>query len=480
MHMRNPGPLIFLALLSMRLQAAELGLSVAPEARGYWERILADHPLPPGTVLRQAAGSVTAADRLSVTIGRPGAGGSAPKNGLRKIVRRIPLAPVASLWDGRQDVSSADVASGMVALERLTDIDPPRRALSVDGKFPADSSYPFYEETVLELYGRDRGISEWWKSIPDAERPAAPLWIAAVGDLMPARGVDEALIAGGPAAVFGDTLEVLRGGDLVLGNLEAASSERGAPIAKGYTFRFRPQALDELKSAGFSYLSLANNHCLDYGAEAFLDTLRHLAASGIATSGAGRDLAAAKGSASFQRKGQTVRVFSLALYPVENSGWDGRKNAAATPLRPGILWADEDAKEYLRTTGLKERGFRVVMVHGGEEWSRRPTAWFRDLCRELVDMGADAVLGSHPHVLQGMEGYRGSLIAYSLGNFVFPGMEETDGGEDSMILRIGVWEGKVRYVQPLPVRLHGTTVRLSKEPGRYGPILRMSREMAVP
>jgi len=383
------------------------------------------------------------------------------------------------LWDPRQDIRADSVAGG-IELVRLASIEPPLRALSVDGKYPGDADYPFFEETVLEFRGRDKWLSAWFLALPEAADPACPVWVAAVGDIMPARGVDATLMARGPEAVFGDTLGILRGSDLVLGNLEAPASYRGVPASKGYTFRFRPQALDALKSAGFSYFSLTNNHCLDYGPEAFLDTLDNLAVRGIATSGAGKDLAAAKRPSVLERKGQTFHVYSLGLYPAEGNGWDGRKYAAATETRPGILWADEETKDFLKEHMHAESGFRIVMVHGGEEWSRRPTEWFHDLCRELVDMGADVVIGSHPHVLQGMEGYRGSLIAYSLGNFVFPGMDEMDGGEDSMILRFGVWNGKICYIQPVPARLSGVTVRLNTQPGSGAAILRMSRELSSP
>ena len=78
------------------------------------------------------------------------------------------------------------------------------------------------------------------------------------------------------------------------------------------------------------------------------------------------------------------------------------------------------------------------------------------------------VIGAHPHVLQEIEAFNGGLIAYSLGNFLFPGMDGTPGGEDSILLRLGVYNGKVRFVQSIRVHLEGGTVRLvsSGAPGR--------------
>ena len=127
---------------------------------------------------------------------------------------------------------------------------------------------------------------------------------------------------------------------------------------------------------------------------------------------------------------------------------------------PGALWLD-DRGLAAAAAAFSPLAFNVALVHGGEEWSTRPTAEQQRLYRGLVEAGADVVIGSHPHVLQPMEAYRGRLIAYSLGNFLFPGMEGTPGGEESTILRIGVMNGRVLYLQSYPVHLSGTSVRLA-------------------
>lgn len=114
-------------------------------------------------------------------------------------------------------------------------------------------------------------------------------WIEAVGDIMPARGVDRALIArGGLERVFGDTLALLRGSGFLLGNLESSAASSGTAQDKSYTFRFLPDAVGALKQAGFSYLSLANNHTFDFGLPGFLQTLAALSTWKIMTSGAGQ------------------------------------------------------------------------------------------------------------------------------------------------------------------------------------------------
>ncbi len=154
-----------------------------------------------------------------------------------------------------------------------------------------------------------------------------------------------------------------------------------------------------------------------------------------------------------------VRILSFADYPVDQTGFDGRKVAMATPDRPGMLWLDSTGLE-IASNGFRPGALNIAMVHGGQEWSHVPTPEQRAMYHALVDAGANVVIGAHPHVLEGLESYHGGLIAYSVGNFIFPGMEGTDGGERSVVLRLGVWQGAVRYVEYTPVRLSGITVRL--------------------
>jgi poly-gamma-glutamate synthesis protein (capsule biosynthesis protein) len=281
---------------------------------------------------------------------------------------------------------------------------------------------------------------------------------------MPARGVDSQLMAqGGLERVFGDTLPLLAGSDLVLGNLEGAATRRGEKASKSFTFRFEPAALGSLARAGFSYLSLTNNHTFDYGDQGFIDSLAALSAAGIATSGAGLDEEQAWKTADLAAGDTPVRIISFGAYPVDRTGFDGRRTARAGRAKPGILWLDEQG--IARAAALFSPGtLDVVMIHGGEEWTRLPTVRQRELYGGLLHAGADVVIGSHSHVLQPVEAVGGGLAAWSLGNFLFPGMEGTPGGEDSAILRLGVFAGAVRYVQLVPVRLKGTTVRLTPGP----------------
>ncbi|MGA2479439.1 MAG: CapA family protein [Spirochaetia bacterium] len=430
----------FMLILASLFRAYGLPVTlICPdELRASWARTVAANPLPPGiAVVPPVPGHGYAPDIIVVRLD-DGAGG--------RIVDRVLMAPVGRL---------ADAASPPMHVTPLESIVLPYVALPVQGLTADNSEYPLQSGVAVELYGDNAELRAWLDALPPPERaqPADIAWIGAVGDIMPARGVDAALLSdGGLARVFGDTLPVLQSCTFLVGNLEAAATARGTPASKSYTFRFSGKAMAPLARAGFRYLS--------FGVQGFLDTVTALREAGIGTSGVGIDEKAAALPFHARAGSQDIRVLSFSAYPVDRRGFDGRKSARARENSPGALWLD-DRGLAAAAAAFSPRAFNVALVHGGEEWSTRPTAEQQRLYRGLVEAGADVVIGSHPHVLQPMEAYRGRLIAYSLGNFLFPGMEGTPGGEESTILRIGVMNGRVIYLQSYPVHLSGTSVRLA-------------------
>ena len=453
---RTAGPAILFFLCCLSVNGLDLAVDASDELWPCWERLASAFPLPPGIrAVRAVPGVSTNAGQVILGIG--------PAPG-RKPVERCVLAPVSRMWGSRGSVSLAEARSAEVRLAPLESIVLPDVALAVDGLFPDQPGYPLVDDLGVSVRSADRSILAWFDALPTAlsrgaSEPATIAWIGAVGDVMPARGVDAALLAsGGLSRVFGDTLPLLRGCDFLLGNLEAAATSAGTRIAKTYAFRFNPAALGRLREAGFSYFSIANNHTFDFGEKGFLDTRENLARWGLGASGAGRNEAEAALPFAVTIKGADVRVLSLADYPVDRTGFDGRKTARAALDSPGTLWLD-DAGLSAVSRASSSGSFTIVMVHGGVEWDDLPAPGQKNRYRQLVDAGADLVIGSHPHVLQGMEARGGNLIAYSLGNFLFPGMEGTKGGTSSLLLRVGVFQGRIRYVTPIPVRLAGVEVR---------------------
>lgn len=259
-----------------------------------------------------------------------------------------------------------------------------------------------------------------------------PLVLAAVGDINLGDRVGLAINAYGARYPWLSVAPILNRADLAVGNLECAVSTRGAPLAgKRYTFRGRPSALAAAgRFAGLDVMTLANNHSLDYGREAFIDTIRHATRAGISIVGGGSNLAGARTPAVRETGG--LRVAFLAYSDVRPLGFDAGPGIAGTnPAFPHIV--APDVRRARRAADVV-----VVYFHWGEERTFRPNERQRALARLALSSGATVVLGAHPHVLQSLERPRPrKLVAWSLGNFVFgatsPGTQRTG----ILLLRLG-------------------------------------------
>jgi poly-gamma-glutamate synthesis protein (capsule biosynthesis protein) len=332
----------------------------------------------------------------------------------------------------------------------------------------------------------EKGLEEIPK--PLTAGPPELVWIGAAGDLMLGRGAEDILLREGPGKLFGGVVELFAASDLVLVNLEGAVTAGGSRAEKAYNFRFLPATAAALREAGIDAALLANNHVFDYGETGFLDTLAHLQNAGIAVLGAGTTLDEAAKPFVFQKGAAKIRLFGIASFPRERNGWDGGSAAAGLDRR-GILFARRGGAEKL-AAGLESRGFetgpgiedagdgelRGIFFHGGNEWSLHPDGDTRKLYTDLIRGGADLIIGSHPHVIQGFEWVLGKPVFWSLGNFVFAGMENTAGGEEGLFIRLGFLGKKLVYLEPSALRLRGPRTDLAGPEGLDG-FYRLSREL---
>jgi poly-gamma-glutamate synthesis protein (capsule biosynthesis protein) len=318
--------------------------------------------------------------------------------------------------------------------------------------------------------------------------PPEIVWIGAAGDLMLGRGAEDILLREGARGLLGGAAELIAAADLAALNLEGAVTAGGSRTEKAYNFRFKPAVAAALGEAGIDAALLANNHIFDYGKTGFLDTLEHLQNAGIAALGAGTTIHEAANPFIFQKNAARIRVFGIASFPRERSGWDGA-SAAAGIDREGILFARRGGAEKLAASlngsGVEPGGgagdsvtgdLRVIFFHGGNEWSLYPDADTRRLYTELVRAGADLVIGSHPHVVQGFEWVLGKPVFWSLGNFVFAGMEDTAGGEAGLFIRLGFAGKKLVYLEPAALRLKGPRTDIAGPEG-LEEFYRLSREL---
>lgn len=237
--------------------------------------------------------------------------------------------------------------------------------------------------------------------------------MAFVGDILLGSTVERLLNQHGFEYPYREVLDELRPPDLTIGNLETPVSRRGSPGQKEYSYRSPPEALPALVRAGFDVVNLANNHVLDYGETALLDTLDYLDQAGLRHVGAGRDADNAFQPAVVEKNGVRIAFlgFSRVVPFVSWKAGKGHPGVADTYEETRPVQAIEQAK--------RDADLVVVIVHWGIEREDRPEDYQVRLARKYIDAGADLVIGGHPHVLQGLESYKGKWIAYSLGNFIF-------------------------------------------------------------
>ena len=298
---------------------------------------------------------------------------------------------------------------------------------------------------------------------------------------MVGRGVDTTLLYSkeGVNRIFGDTLPILRSHWLTMGNLEGSVTYTKTKVKKSFNFKFSPKVLTPLKSAGFDYFSLTNNHIYDYGEKGLLDTINNLQKYNIATSGIGKtpkEAITPWEKVIDKTSGDRVKVLSLGAYPQEANGFSGSRQAAVTPNRPGILWNTVQVVDDIKNQ-FGDQSFNILMVHGGYEWKNRPHEYQIKLYKKLIDNGADVIFGSHPHVLQGVEAYKKGLIVYSMGNFIFPGMELTEYGEESMIFSLGIIENSIKYVEFIPVKINKKVISIDKSGKILNRFLKLTKDI---
>lgn len=257
---------------------------------------------------------------------------------------------------------------------------------------------------------------------------------AGVGDLY--------LVRNNPAGAFEGFAELLADADITFGNLEAPCSSRGAPtIGKYIVLKMEPDVVPALAWTGFDIVAVANNHAIDYGREAFSDTLDLLDQAGIARIGGGYNVKEARRAVILERNGLRVGFVGYATtVPWGYAATSQEPGIAAIGVRtryepryqimaeqpgtPANVITEIDAEDLEHLVGqvrsLKEQTDIVVAsLHWGVAFVPDPVSYQRELARAVVDAGADIILGHHAHVIQGVEMYGGAPIFYSLSNFVF-------------------------------------------------------------
>lgn len=242
--------------------------------------------------------------------------------------------------------------------------------------------------------------------------------VALAGDTMLGRGVAEVLRRMPPEDIVSPTVvEALRTADLTILNLECCVSTGGRPWpdpGKPFFFRAPPVAVRLLSHLGVDAVTLANNHALDFGAEALLDTLGHLADAGVGVAGAGPDVRVARRPVTLDAAGVPVRLVSATDHPADY---------AAGPHRPGVAYADlrHGAPEWLRAAASAgDAQVTLVSPHWGPNMVGSPTRQVREAADDLLAAGATVVAGHSAHVFHGVRlpAAPDRAVLYDLGDFL--------------------------------------------------------------
>jgi poly-gamma-glutamate synthesis protein (capsule biosynthesis protein) len=254
--------------------------------------------------------------------------------------------------------------------------------------------------------------------------------LLAVGDVGPCRS--------DPATMFAGVRGALARADLCFGQLETAVTDRGvrSPHAR-LAMRTPPQAAAAIAAAGFDVMSFAGNHCLDWGEEGFADTLTHMAEAKVKLAGAGVNIEAAR-TPVFATCGAARIAFLAYSSILPENYWAERDRPGSAPMRahtryemiepdqpgtpPRIITEPhgDDLAALTRDVTAAKRSADIVALsmHWGIHMTPVVIADYqKQVAHAAIDAGADIVLGHHPHILKGVEFYRGAAIVYSMGNF---------------------------------------------------------------
>jgi len=315
----------------------------------------------------------------------------------------------------------------------LTKNETPSRILTVErersGKFLVAvyrwHGFGLKHEEYIE---REVPLKKAYKLLEEYKR--ASLTVCFTGDVMLDRGVRNKIERIGIDSIFKDAKPVFLSSDAVVINLENPVTKRIAPLNKKYVFRAEPEWLPALRKLGITHAAMANNHTVDQGREGITDTYNNLTASNITPVGYGVNQQEACKPSIIEKKGVPVKVAIFNSFLLSVDDWTLLENEAGV-CQASVEKICGDIKAFKES----HPGYRAVAVlHWGVEHTKEPTERQRTDARRLVDSGADAVVGHHPHVIQDEETYNGAPIFYSIGNFAFD--QRRNQGEDDAGLAI--------------------------------------------
>ena len=276
-------------------------------------------------------------------------------------------------------------------------------------------------------------------------RGRAGVGLLFTGDVLLSRGVGRVIRYAGADRLFSPSVDSLFAtAQIVVANLECPATLVGAPLNKRFVFRADPKVLPALRRHGITHLNLANNHSIDQGRDGLTDTYYNILEAGMTPIGYGTGDAEACRPLPLAAEPRPVYVLTSLRVMSENYVY--------MPSRPCVCEASADRLcDSVRALRRREpRACVIVCLHWGVEHTPHPTTEQRHEAHALIDAGADAIIGHHPHTAQDVEVYRGRPIFYSLGNFIFD--LDRPLNNRALVARITVTADSLHH-EAIPIRI---------------------------
>lgn len=274
------------------------------------------------------------------------------------------------------------------------------------------------------------------------------------GDVMLGRGVDSILSSG--QNVFANVDHLFKNSDGAIINLEDPMTTSSVAFKSTIPLKANPAYAHVLKDNNIVVACLANNHIMDYGNTGLSDTLTALTKTGLNVTGAGNNLEQASKPVYLNIKGRHIAILNF-MDNTTFTGFSPSEMAAATTNSPGYAPADWNLVKSRIDEAKNNSDFTVVVFHYGNEYSTQPNNYQISLSHQCIDEGANMVIGSHPHVIQPIETYKGKPIFYSLGNFVFD--QSNIATHDSLMVEMDL-NGNITNIKVHPMILKGSIPQL--------------------
>jgi poly-gamma-glutamate capsule biosynthesis protein CapA/YwtB (metallophosphatase superfamily) len=255
-----------------------------------------------------------------------------------------------------------------------------------------------------------------------------------------------------PSEIYGDLLPILNDADLGIVNLEGVFlQDMGKGIIKdGIQISFPDDYVKSLTSASLNLACLANNHAMDFGIEGLKRTVSVLSRNNIYSIGSSFTQEEMFAPFCFEREGYRLGIINIS------EGEEGKANAKGMGVAPINLLALKERLESLK----QEVDFIVLIIHAGREYLRTPPPYIQEIYHQLVDFGANLIVGHHPHVYQGIEIYKNSPIFYSLGNFLFYYETVSQYQQAGFFLKCSFRDSQINRIQMIPYSISNTGMKL--------------------